>query len=137
MTCFEKYTKEHNGKTPNINYMCPHISGNIEIDEPDYCPDDNGYAVCHACWQREVPTEPTSIEDNVNHPTHYTNGSIECIDAMVAAYGKENVATYCIINSFKYIWRSEHKNGIEDIKKAIWYLNKHVELKEGMYEEAV
>lgn len=75
--------------------------------------------------------------DAVNHPSHYTNGSIECIDAMVAAYGKDRVADYCIINSFKYIWRSEHKNGLEDVKKAIWYLNKHVELKESSYEEAV
>lgn len=72
--------------------------------------------------------------DAVNHPHHYTNGSIECIDAMVAAYGKDAVAEYCIINAFKYIWRSEHKNGLEDIKKAVWYLNKHIELKESTNE---
>ena len=65
---------------------------------------------------------------NVDHPSHYNNGSIECIDAMVAAYGLEAVATFCKINAFKYLWRSEHKNGVEDLEKANWYLNKYLEL---------
>ena len=100
-----------------------------------------------SCWEIGIDNStiernynelfPTNNTDVVNHPDHYTNGSIECIDAMVAAYGKDRVAEYCVINAFKYIWRSEHKNGLEDIKKAIWYLNKHVELKESSYEEAV
>ena len=66
--------------------------------------------------------------DNVNHPQHYTQGNIECIEAMEAAFGKINTATYCVINAFKYIWRAKLKNGSEDIDKAIWYLNKHQEL---------
>lgn len=67
-------------------------------------------------------------EDVVNHPSHYTNGSIECIDAMVSAFGKDAVETYSVINAFKYIWRHQHKNGTEDIEKAIWYLNKYLDL---------
>lgn len=67
--------------------------------------------------------------DMINHPAHYTTGNIECIDAMVAAFGKEHVKEYCICNAFKYIWRYKYKNRpIEDIEKAIWYLNKSVEL---------
>lgn len=71
-----------------------------------------------------------SIAGNqVSHPSHYNQGNIECIDAMVAAFGKEAVATFCHINAFKYLWRTEHKNGLQDIDKAIWYLNKYKELK--------
>ena len=63
--------------------------------------------------------------DNVNHPAHYTSGGIECIDGMVAAFGREYVMHYCLCNAFKYIWRCEHKGKrLEDIQKAVWYLNK-------------
>ena len=62
---------------------------------------------------------------NVEHPSHYTQGGIECIDAMESAFGKEAVKNFCICNAFKYIWRFKSKNGIEDVDKAIWYLNKY------------
>ena len=68
------------------------------------------------------------MNDNVNHPIHYTQGGIECIDAMISAFGEEEVKTYCKINAFKYIWRTDYKNGTEDVKKAVWYLNKFLEL---------
>ena len=76
--------------------------------------------------------EPIAVRidgDPVNHPSHYTQGGIECIQAMEAAFGKEAVATFCHLNAFKYLWRSEHKNGLQDIDKAVWYLNKFKELK--------
>lgn len=63
----------------------------------------------------------------VSHPSHYTQGSIECIDAMVAAFGEEAVATWCKLNAFKYLWRERHKNGIQDMDKARWYLTKYME----------
>ena len=68
--------------------------------------------------------------DNVNHPTHYTSGAIECIDAMTSAFGPEAVATYCKINAFKYLWRADlkHSSPVEDLSKAKWYLNKSIEL---------
>lgn len=68
--------------------------------------------------------------DVVNHPSHYTQGGIECIEAMEAAFGAAELAAYCKIAAFKYLWRCELKNGAEDIRKAIWYLNKHLELTE-------
>lgn len=68
------------------------------------------------------------MADNVNSPAHYTQGGIECIDAMVSAFGAEAVKTYCKINAFKYIWRTDLKNGVEDIAKADWYLKKYLEL---------
>ena len=66
-------------------------------------------------------------DDPVYKPFHYTQGGIECIDAMVEAFGIHDVMTYCRLNAFKYLWRSELKgNGMrsptQDIEKAIWYL---------------
>ena len=66
--------------------------------------------------------------DNVNHPPHYTQGGIECIDAMEAAYGTEAVIMFCMCNAFKYQWRFNMKNGREDILKCQCYQNKMVEL---------
>ena len=74
--------------------------------------------------------EKEIIKDNVNHPSHYTTGGIECIDAMIAAAGVEQVKSFCRLNAFKYIWRADKKNHLEDIKKAVWYLNKYIELSE-------
>ena len=69
--------------------------------------------------------------DNVNHPAHYANScSIECIDAMQATFGTKDLAKYCTINAYKYLWRYKGKNGVEDLKKAEWYLNKFDELVE-------
>lgn len=62
--------------------------------------------------------------DPVNRPAHYTSGGIECIDAMQAAFGAEVVKDFCLCNAFKYLWRHRNKNGVEDLKKARWYLNR-------------
>ena len=60
--------------------------------------------------------------DTVNHPTHYTECSLECIDVMLAVFGRRAVTDFCILNAFKYMWRYEHKNGLEDLQKAERYL---------------
>ena len=72
--------------------------------------------------------KPQPINDPVDHPSHYNQGGIECIDAMIAAYGIEAVKNFCKCNAFKYQWRFGDKNGEEDLKKAQWYQNKYVEL---------
>lgn len=79
----------------------------------------------------------TSAEDNVNHPSHYTDGEngIECIDAMIAAYGKEAVANFCKCNVFKYTFRSGKKQPVLSIEKAEWYLKKYMELAPEFNEE--
>lgn len=66
--------------------------------------------------------------DYVNSPPHYTQGNIECIDAMESAFGTQAVIDFCRCNAFKYIWRAAHKNGIEDMNKAVWYINKIKEI---------
>ena len=68
--------------------------------------------------------------DNVNHPQHYETGEFECIDVMVEAIGLEDTKGFCLCNAFKYIYRctKKHNTPVEDVKKAIWYLNKFLEL---------
>ena len=67
--------------------------------------------------------------DNVNHPAHYeTSTSIECIEAMELIFDWYDVQTFCLCNAFKYIWRHKHKNGLEDLDKAQWYINHAVQL---------
>ena len=62
--------------------------------------------------------------DNVNHPSHYTSGSIECIDAIRAATtGLTGFESYLSGTVLKYLWRWKHKNGLEDLLKARRYLD--------------
>ena len=65
--------------------------------------------------------------DMVNHPSHYTQGGIECIDAltaMVTPY-KDAVAATLAWQVVKYIWRHPFKfNPVEDLKKARFYLDR-------------
>ena len=67
---------------------------------------------------------PKKIDQVVNSPKHYLTGDVECIDAMVSAFGKEAVQSYARINSFKYLWRAGKKSGAteQDIQKANWYM---------------
>lgn len=68
-------------------------------------------------------------EEKVNHPQHYNQNGIECIDAMIAAFGQAEVISFCKLNAFKYLWRAEHKNNaLEDLRKAQWYINKSITL---------
>lgn len=63
-------------------------------------------------------------DDFVNHPPHYKQGDIECIDAIKAALG-DGYKYYLQGSIIKYIWRFEHKeNAVQDLQKSSWYLNK-------------
>lgn len=74
------------------------------------------------------PVNPPKDEEEINHPSRYAGGKYECIDIMLDVFGKEAVKDFCLLNAFKYIWRQEKKGGAHDVKKAIWYLNKYIEL---------
>lgn len=71
-------------------------------------------------------------DDAVEHPEHYTYGKYECIDVMTEVFGADEVADFCICNAFKYLFRCQHKHEtpIEDVKKAVWYLNKYLSINE-------
>ena len=70
------------------------------------------------------PFIPAPEPDNVNRPAHYTQGGIECIDAIKAAMTPEAFRGFLKGNIQKYVWRYEKKNGLEDLKKARWYLDR-------------
>ena len=62
------------------------------------------------------------MTDNVNHPKHYNlhPSGVECIQ--VTEHMNFNVG-----NAVKYLWRTDHKNGVEDLRKAVWYINREIE----------
>lgn len=74
----------------------------------------------------EMQDEP--VTDNVNHPPHYNQTGIECIEVLeqLAADGED----FRIINAIKYLWRHRHKGGCEDLRKAVWYIERYVSSKE-------
>ena len=80
-----------------------------------------GPTYCDRCPNRNP------VDDPVNHPTHYTSGEIECIDAIRAALTPEEFRGFCKGNVIKYVWRSNLKGGDQDLKKAVWYASKATE----------
>ena len=63
--------------------------------------------------------------DPVNHPKHYTDhpSGIECIQIT------EHLS-FTIGNAIKYLWRADLKNGVEDLKKAAWYIQREIAKRE-------
>lgn len=72
-----------------------------------------------------VTSKENKMTDNVNHPKHYTQGKIEVIDFIL-----DQKMPYLESNVLKYICRHRYKNGLEDLKKAQWYINKLIEVTE-------
>lgn len=67
-------------------------------------------------------------KEAVNHPIHYNCEGYECIDVMIDVFGLDATINFCHLNAFKYIWRSNKKNGKEDLEKAAWYTQKEIDL---------
>jgi hypothetical protein len=85
--------------------------------------------VCPVPWATKEES-PVIQEDTVNHPSHYTDGGIECIEAIESALTSEEYRGYLKGNIQKYVWREKHKGGTESLKKAQWYLQRLIELDE-------
>ena len=110
-----------NGKKFANDYPCNLCDGSYPYFQPKPTPP-------------EQPTKPpmppvnSPKDEEINHPDRYAGGKFECIDIMLDVFGKEAVKHFCLLNAFKYIWRQEKKGGVQDTKKAVWYLNKYIEL---------
>ena len=66
---------------------------------------------------------------NVEHPSHYNQGGIECIDAIESAVCNLNgIEAYLVGNAIKYIWRHREKGGVESLEKAIWHLERQIDI---------
>ena len=72
--------------------------------------------------------DSSKTSNMVNHPSHYKGNKFECIDVMLDTFSKEEVEAFCKLNAFKYLYRANKKNGMEDMKKAEWYTKKYNEL---------
>ena len=74
---------------------------------------------------KEWLEDPFDIEEQVQYPSHYTQGDIECIDAIRAALGREGFIAFCRGNAMKYLWRlmDKHDNGTVDAKKCRQYVD--------------
>jgi hypothetical protein len=94
--------------------------------------DDNERAAAlDRAARNRLSEDPNPQFDVVTKPPHYNNAGIECIDAMEAMVEGAKVdphAAYCWQNSFKYLWRWPYKNGLEDLKKAHWYLTRLIQM---------
>lgn len=64
-------------------------------------------------------------EDKIN-PSHY-KGEVECIDAIQSSLGTKEFKGYLKGSIIKYLWRYEKKNGVEDLRKAEWFLTKLIQ----------
>lgn len=116
---------------------CKHYEGD---DNKPPCSECKGTAVymseeyfARPLFFEDYDTEEP-CEEKVNHPQHYNHGKYECIDVMVDVFGKEDVQRFCVLNAFKYAWRAKHKNGLEDIKKAWFYLDYFIKLEGEAHE---
>lgn len=132
MTVKEKYDAivdycEERGSC-HIRPECPLFTGEChhDVDNPTDDQINEWYATLFGVEQEVTEPEPTV--DMVNHPSHYTQGGMECIDEMVLIFGKEAVKHFCVCNAWKYRKRAMFKNGQEDIDKSDWYIKKYKEL---------
>lgn len=109
------------GVYPNMN-----VKYDVDVEQ-----DEDGLSViAHKIYADDKVVEEHTV-DPVNHPSHYCTGKYECIDVMLETQGVEAVKSFCVCNAFKYLYRHNGKNALEDIKKAKWYLDKYIELEEG------
>ena len=72
-----------------------------------------------------VHIDEAPVHEEVDHPAHYTQGAVECIDALQSALGDEAFVAYCRASAMKYLWRSGKKGPAEtDLRKAAWYVTR-------------
>lgn len=109
----------------------------VKVYSEHYCKECLKQFVCGctsnmlmSCADFEPAIENESTEQNhdaVNHPNHYCKGGVECLDAIKAALG-DKYEGFIAGNVLKYVYRYPDKNGVEDCKKARFYLDKLIEV---------
>lgn len=127
MTSIEEI--KHIYGNPNKEYYvrccdCP-------LDNVDNCATDcNGYEIAWSAIYDYLNDRPTQSNDSVNHPSHYNRGKIE-----VADFIYDQQLNFNRGNAIKYICRAGFKNDmVEDLEKAIWYLNHELKMLKGCGE---
>lgn len=108
-----------------ISSMASNKRGNITQDKQISLDD---YLKC-LNYHPNTLLEEIRNQENVDHPAHYNSDKYECIEVMREIFGDEAVKTWIRLNIFKYSWRSDKKNGDEDIAKIAWYANYYNKIK--------
>lgn len=71
------------------------------------------------------------MKESVNHPDHYNQNGVECLDVIKAAIGTNGLRQFMIGNAIKYLFRAEHKGQyLEDMKKARFYIDETIKIHE-------
>lgn len=92
---------------------------------------DPGYETAPIKWTPATDDPAPSEDDPVNHPTHYTSGGIECLDALEASMTPIEYAGFLKGQVFKYIWRYRLKGKpVQDLRKALFYLDRLIKVAE-------
>lgn len=95
-----------------------------ETSEVEFC--QHGLITC-----KNDGLELEKENETVSHPAHYCQGGVECIDALEAATtGLQGIEAVCTANAIKYLWRWKHKNGVTDLHKAQWYIDRLIKQQE-------
>lgn len=136
---FELWSKSIEGKTESVGTTIKwNDNGNLEVKDsyeikvPDDILNNNsnliGYVEDEINTHKSNDVQQRKRNDTVNHPSHYNYGDIEVINFIeqVTKHYNPNVA-YHIGNAIKYLARSPHKNGKEDVEKARWYIERAFE----------
>lgn len=117
-----------------------HWESKEDESEPDICKACKHYydpekEPCKSC--DELDAQMTKVENVVNHPSHYqTKSGLETIQVIEAfTEGLEGIYAVDTANVIKYICRWKKKNGLQDLKKAQWYLNNLIDHVEQINEE--
>jgi hypothetical protein len=100
---------------------CGAIRTSGNNDQMDYPPR------CSHCGKWPAECECYNAPDDVNAPKHYNQGPIECIDAIKQTLTPEQFRGYLTGNCQKYLWRHQYKNGLQDLRKLGWYLDRLIE----------
>ena len=103
---------------------------NITEESLDFEPKEE--EVLRGITAESLNFEEAPKSDAVNHPSHYNYGDIEVIDFIeqVTQQYEDGFDAYIVGNALKYLARSPHKNGLEDVKKAVWYLERLIKRNE-------
>lgn len=113
------------------------ISGNASLADDEAAVTARATAVGSGSFV--VPKgAPAPGDDPVNHPPQYTQGKVECIDAIDSAVTElPPDEAVCVANVIKYVWRYRRKSPVESLKKARWYLDRLIGKMETRYAECL
>jgi len=123
------YVEGKEAKAPNSKWALTDLEKKVRDTKTRAA--DIGTIAAQVAQQKQQEKDPEqyflpTMEDMVNHPKHYNKHGVECIDAIRATLTEDEFRGYCKGNVLKYTWRERYKNGLEDLQKAQWYLERVV-----------